>query len=148
VVARREPETGFDPALQDGPFPAVRIKTPAPDHLDVVGLGPRIVAAGEAHFLRPFEPEAHRHVVAEDVRTIGVGGGFEAAEEIGVEFGDAVEEQRRRMALVGEAAEDDCREVAAVDGQTGVAGSVALSSPLQDVGDLSHPYIPPTTGPF
>ncbi len=65
----------------------------------------------------------HRHVVAEGLGALhGAGGALEAAEQVGVQFGDAVELQGGGVSLEGQAAQYDGGKVAAVQRQARVAG--------------------------
>jgi hypothetical protein len=65
-----------------------------------------------------FKAEVHRHVVAKCLRTLfGKGETVQPLKQSGVQFCDAIEQKVGRMALEGDAAEDDRRKIAAVDGK-------------------------------
>ena len=139
VVARWQTETRLDPALEHGAFAAVGIKTPAANHADVIGLGAVFPVATEAcsqpHLFRPFKAKVHRQVIGEDGGQRFGRGGVQAFEEVAMQFGDAVEQQRNRIFLVGQATQHHGRQIAAIDRQTRIARQRCLViTPTKDVG--------------
>jgi len=123
VEARQQAEARLDPALEHRALAAVGVEAPAAQRAQPVGLGPFLRLVVEAGILQMVEAEMRRFIVAEQARPFrGIVFAIEQREQVGVEFGDAVECQRRRMALEGQAAEDHRGQVAAVDRQARPGG--------------------------
>lgn len=123
VVSGEQTEAALDPALEDGAFATVRIEGPAARHAQIVGVDAFLLGLAEAQtgFVQMIEEEVGADVVLKGVGAFRVLRDWrQPAEEVRMKVPDAVEFKRDRVALVGEAAQDHGRQVAVIDGKTGV----------------------------